>query len=631
MPAVALRRGHRGRGPGMSGPLRMRRGPHRPGHACARRVAMAPPSRDSCSRRAAATCMSWVPTACWSRSSAPTRAPSSRVAAQRCRRSCRERGRVPRRPATGRPTTATSAGNRHSTLPQITPANVRGLRLAWTFAVPGARYLRTTPLVVGGVMYVTAPNEVFALDAHTWPPDLAFRQPRTPGVIGDAGAGVNRGVALKGDRLFVVTDDARIVALHRGNGQVLWDTRMADFRQHYGATSAPLVVGDLVITGVSGGDEGARGFVAAYEVATGARSGGSGRCRRVANRARRRGRARPSIIRAPPVADRLLRRRARQLLWTTGNPCPDYNGDERRGDNLWSNSVVALDPTDRPPALVLPVHAARPQRLGRRADRHCRRCPVRGQASHVCSSRPIATASSTCWIARRASPCAPTPFSPNLELGDRRRRQRPSAADRRHGAVGARHDRLPVGGRRHQLDVAGVQPGDGPVLRAGARALQRLPEVVARVRAGRVVLRRQHAPGPGETGGKVLRALDISTGRIAWELPQVGQGDSWAGVLSTRVGSRLHRRRRWDIHRAGRARWPSPLAVRRQRRLARVADDLPRAGAPARGDRRRRGDLRVRAGGTVSARVRRRTLNAARGAPELRKAEGPWTKAELAA
>ena len=69
------------------------------------------------------------------------------------------------------------SGNRHSTLPEITPANVRGLRLAWTFAVPGARYLRTTPLVVGGVMYVTAPNEVFALDAYSGRQIWHFRQP----------------------------------------------------------------------------------------------------------------------------------------------------------------------------------------------------------------------------------------------------------------------------------------------------------------------------------------------------------------------------------------------------------------------------------------------------------------------
>src|SRR5690606_22022271 len=140
-------------------------------------------------------------------------------------------------------------GNRHSSLAQITPDNVARLQPVWTFTVPGARNLRTTPLVVDGVMYVSAPNEVFAIDASNGRQIWHYRRPRTPGVIGDAGAGVNRGVALKGDRLYVVTDDARLLALHRANGQLLWDVVMADYRQHYGATSAPLVVGNLVVSG----------------------------------------------------------------------------------------------------------------------------------------------------------------------------------------------------------------------------------------------------------------------------------------------------------------------------------------------------------------------------------------------
>ena len=139
-------------------------------------------------------------------------------------------------------------GNRHSPHRQIAPDNVARLQSAWTFAVPGVRALRATPLVVDGVMYVGAPNEVVALDARTGRSLWHYRRPRTPGVIGDAGAAVNRGVALAGDRLFMVTDDARLVALHRATGQVLWEVVMADFRAHYGATSAPLVVGDLDFT-----------------------------------------------------------------------------------------------------------------------------------------------------------------------------------------------------------------------------------------------------------------------------------------------------------------------------------------------------------------------------------------------
>jgi len=236
-------------------------------------------------------------------------------------------------------------GNRHTELDEITPANVSRLRPAWTFAVPGGRPLRSTPLVVDGVMYVGAPNEVYALDARTGKQIWQYRRPRTQGVIGDAGASVNRGVALHGDRLFMVTDDARLVALHRSNGQVLWDVVMADYRKHYGATSAPLVVGDRVISGVSGGDEGIRGFVAAFDVASGRElwrfwtvpAPGEPAAETWKGRALEYGCAATWLTGSyDPVLD--------TVYWTAGNPCPDYNGDERVGDNLWSNSILALEP-----------------------------------------------------------------------------------------------------------------------------------------------------------------------------------------------------------------------------------------------------------------------------------------------
>ena len=104
-----------------------------------------------------------------------------------------------------------------------------------------------------------------AADAGIWD----YRRPRTKGLAGDAAGGINRGVAVAGDRVFMVTDNAHILALDRFTGALLWDTEMADSRQNYGATSAPLAVGSLVISGSSGGDEGARGFLAAFDQATG--------------------------------------------------------------------------------------------------------------------------------------------------------------------------------------------------------------------------------------------------------------------------------------------------------------------------------------------------------------------------
>ncbi len=98
-------------------------------------------------------------------------------------------------------------------------------------------------------MYVTMANEAYALDAASGRQIWHYSRPLTKGVIGDAGTAINRGVAVLGDRVFMVTDHAHMIALNRFTGQLLWDSEMADFRKHYGATSAPLVVKDLVISG----------------------------------------------------------------------------------------------------------------------------------------------------------------------------------------------------------------------------------------------------------------------------------------------------------------------------------------------------------------------------------------------
>jgi len=160
-------------------------------------------------------------------------------------------------------------GNRWSTLDQIDKRNVTRLAPHWTYSLAAASRLQVTPVVVDGVMYVTTANECHALDAGTGRRIWDYRRPRTKGLVGDAAGGINRGVAVAGDRVFMVTDHAHIIALDRFTGTLLWDTEMADWRQNYGATSAPLAVGGLVVSGISGGDEGVRGFLAAFDQATG--------------------------------------------------------------------------------------------------------------------------------------------------------------------------------------------------------------------------------------------------------------------------------------------------------------------------------------------------------------------------
>ena len=146
--------------------------------------------------------------------------------------------------------------NRHSELDQINQGNVDQLQAAWFYPVKDLRMIEGTPLVIDGLMYVTAVNQAYALDAETGREIWRWIEPRTEGTLGDASIGINRGAAIHGDRLFTVKDRASLVALDRWTGEKLWEAEMADYRMHYGATAAPLVVEDLVISGISGGDLG---------------------------------------------------------------------------------------------------------------------------------------------------------------------------------------------------------------------------------------------------------------------------------------------------------------------------------------------------------------------------------------
>jgi alcohol dehydrogenase (cytochrome c) len=238
------------------------------------------------------------------------------------------------------------SGNRYSTLEQIHRGNIARLAPRWMFTLQGAPgRLEVTPLVAGNTMYVTSVNEASALDARTGREIWHYRRPRTQGLAGDAASGINRGAAILGDRIFMVTDNARLLALRRLTGELLWDVEMADHRQNYGSTGAPLVAGGLVIAGVSGGDEGVRGFLDAYRPDTGERAW---RFWTVPARGEPASETWSGAAIEHGCASTWLTGsydpEARLLYWPTGNPCPDYNGDARKGDNLYSSSVVALDP-----------------------------------------------------------------------------------------------------------------------------------------------------------------------------------------------------------------------------------------------------------------------------------------------
>src|ERR1700756_1218347 len=160
-------------------------------------------------------------------------------------------------------------GRRFSSLKQITPQNVRHLQAQWVFHSKNAGILEVTPVVVNGIMYITASNDAYALNAQTGQILWHYSRPVSQGLIDDASGHISRGVALLGTRLYMETDNAHLLCLDARSGNLIWDVAYADWNSNYGATSAPLVVKDKIIVGTSGGDDGVRGFLAAYDAESG--------------------------------------------------------------------------------------------------------------------------------------------------------------------------------------------------------------------------------------------------------------------------------------------------------------------------------------------------------------------------
>ena len=238
-------------------------------------------------------------------------------------------------------------GHRHSPLTQVTPANVKNLELAWAFQALSLEKFEATPIALDGVLFtVQPPNDVVAIDGasgrtfwtYTYRPSSQARP---------CCGRVNRGLAILGDSLFMGTIDGHLVALDAKSGRELWNVTVAGARPEagYTFTVAPLIVKDKIIAGPAGGDFGVRGFIAAFDPKTGKEfwrfntipgPGEKGHDTWAGDSWMHGG----SAIWTTGSYDPELN----LTYWGTGNPGPDFNGDNRAGDNLYSNSVVALDP-----------------------------------------------------------------------------------------------------------------------------------------------------------------------------------------------------------------------------------------------------------------------------------------------
>ena len=430
------------------------------------------------------------------------------------------------------------SGNRHSALDQIHRGNVAGLSMRWLFPVPNSPPLQVTPVVVDGVMYVTTVNQAYALDAATGRQLWHYARPRTEGQVptGDAAIGKNRGVAVLGDRVFMVTDHAHLIALHRVSGSLLWEMEMADYRFHYGATAAPLVVKDLVISGVSGGDEGIRGFLAAYRASTGEEVW------------------RFWTIPAPgePLSETWVGRAleygcgatwftgtydpdADLLYWTVGNPCPDYNGDERLGDNLYSSSVVALDPDDgtlrwhyqftphdvhdwdaqQTTMVVDALFGGRERKLLIQASRNGFFYVLDRITGDLLLAKPFVD--KLTWASGIGS--------------DGRPQLLPGATPTVEGVKAC----PTLVGATNWMSTT-YNPDTGLYYVMALEQCQIYTKSSAWWEPGQSFFGGTTHDIPGEPGKKYLRAIDIQTGEITWEYPQEGLGNSWGGVVSTAGG-----------------------------------------------------------------------------------------------
>ena len=236
-------------------------------------------------------------------------------------------------------------GRRYSGLREINTGNVAQLRAQWVFHAPNSSHLEVTPVVVDGVMFITAANDAYALDAQTGRTIWHYSRPVTEGLIDDASAHHNRGVGVWHNRVYMETDNAHLLCLDVRSGHLIWDVAYTDGNPNYGATSAPLVVKDKVLVGTSGGDDGVRGFVAAYDAKTGKECwrfwtipapGEFGSASWPGESYKLGG----GTTWMPGTFDPELN----TIFWGTSNPSPDFDGDPRPGDDLYTDCLLALDP-----------------------------------------------------------------------------------------------------------------------------------------------------------------------------------------------------------------------------------------------------------------------------------------------
>jgi alcohol dehydrogenase (cytochrome c) len=429
------------------------------------------------------------------------------------------------------------SGNRYTKLTQINKSNVAHLAPKWMFPMANVSMVENTPVVIEGVMYVSNANECYALDAGSGRMIWHFQRPRTKGLAGNAAIGFNRGVASAGGKIFMLTDNAHIIALNRFSGALMWETEMADWHQNYNGTSAPLVVGDMVVSGIAGGDEGVRGFIAAYDQTSGKevwrfwtvpKPGEPGSETWTAK-----------SLEHPSGATWMTGTYDAQLdtiFWPVGNPGPDFNGDDRQGDNLYTDSIVALDsktgkmkwfyqftPHDvhdwdaQEPAVLVDMNwQGQPRKLLLQANRNGFFYVFDRTNGQLLLAKP---------------------FLKKLNWAEAIGKDgRPILNKLTESAAGETYVCPGFQGGTNWFSTS-FNPATGLYYFNALERCNLFSKRTMEWQAGKGYMGGAARPAPGETFEKVLRAVNVQSGEITWELPQVsGALTASAGTMSTASG-----------------------------------------------------------------------------------------------
>ncbi len=421
------------------------------------------------------------------------------------------------------------AGRRHSPLAQITAGNAGRLVPKWVYHVPEAKGLRTSPVVYRGMMYVTNSNEVRALDAATGRLIWEYKDTRV------RRKDVNRGVAILGDAVYFVTSDVHLVALDRRNGSLLWQTQYGSVDDGLFATLAPLAVKDKILVGVSGGDSGMRGYIAAFSATTGKELW---RQYTVPAKGERGSETWGDDVEWGGAATWLSGTydpELNLLYWTTGNPWPDFYGGDRKGDNLYSCSLLAIDPDTGErkwhfqftphdthdwdaqawPVLVELPYEGRMRKLVLHANRNGFLYVLdRVTGEFLSASRLVDKLDWATGIDSSGRPILAPGKDPT-----------PSGNRVCPGVRGATNWMSPsFNPDTGLLYVVTLEQCD--IYTSSAKE----PEPKKNFAGGGA------GPKPSEPGQFFLRAFDPRTGRRMWEYPMTGPGESWAGTVSTAGG-----------------------------------------------------------------------------------------------